>query len=111
MRREGLEGYISEFNNMVKDIWGLMGDIGVEVLPFVPVVYEGIDSMRGEAAGRRQELDRVDQHTEGEGVGGRTSKDRRVGVQLGEVEQDHIQAEFHQHDQQGLGGGRQRVED
>ena len=107
LRREGLEGYISEFNNMVKDIWGLMGDIGVEVLPFVPVVYEGIDSMRGEAAGRRQELDRVDQHTEGEGVGGRTSKDRRVGVQLGEVEQGHIQAKLHQHDQQGLGGGRQ----
>ena len=40
LRREGLEGYISQFNNMVKDCWSLMGDIGVEVLPFVPVVYE-----------------------------------------------------------------------
>ena len=70
LRREGLEGYISEFNNMVKDSWGLMGDIGVEVLPFVPVVYKGIDSMGGGAAGRLQELDRVDHHTEGEGVGG-----------------------------------------
>ena len=47
LRREGLEGYISEFNNMVKDSWGLMEYIGVEVLPFVPVVYEGIDSMGG----------------------------------------------------------------
>ena len=51
LRREGLEGYISEFNNMVKDSWALMGDIGVEVLPFVPVVYEGIDSMGGELLG------------------------------------------------------------
>ena len=51
LRREGLEGYISQFNNMVKDCWSLMGDIGVEVLPFVPVVYEGIDSMGGELLG------------------------------------------------------------
>ena len=38
LRREGLEGYISQFNNMVKDCWTLMEDIGVEVLPFVPVI-------------------------------------------------------------------------
>ena len=48
LRREGPESYISEFNNMVKDMWGMMGDIGVEVLPYVPVVYEGIDSLGGE---------------------------------------------------------------
>ena len=51
LRREGLEGYISPFNNMVKDCWSLMGYIGVEVLPFVPVVYKGIDSMGGELLG------------------------------------------------------------
>ena len=34
LRREGPESYISEFNNMVKDMWGMMGDIGVEVLPY-----------------------------------------------------------------------------
>ena len=31
LRREGLEGYISNFNNMVKDIWTFTKDIGVEV--------------------------------------------------------------------------------
>ena len=51
LRRDGLEGYISQFNNMVKDCWTMMGDIGVEVLPFVPVIYEGIDSIGGELLG------------------------------------------------------------
>ena len=43
LRRDGLEGYVSDFNNMVKDYWSLMGDIGVEILPYVPVIYKGID--------------------------------------------------------------------
>ena len=48
LRREGLEGYISDFNNLVKDIWTFTKDIGVEVLPYVPVVNEGIDALGGE---------------------------------------------------------------
>ena len=48
LRREGLEGYISDFNNMVKDVWAVTGDVGIEVLPYVPVVYPGIDEMGGE---------------------------------------------------------------
>ena len=48
LRREGLEGYISDFNNMVKDIWGYTKDFGIEVLPFVPVIFEGVDAMGGE---------------------------------------------------------------
>ena len=48
LRREGLEGYISDFNYMVKDIWSLTTDIGIEVLPFVPIVFEGNDSLGGE---------------------------------------------------------------
>jgi hypothetical protein len=45
LRREGLDGYISDFNNMVKEVWGVTGDIGIEILPFVPVVHEGLDEM------------------------------------------------------------------
>ena len=48
LRREGIEGYISDFNNMVKDLWVALGDIGVEILPYVPVVYRGIDKIGGE---------------------------------------------------------------
>ena len=33
---------------MVRDLWQTMGDIGVEVLPYVPVVYKGIDAVGGE---------------------------------------------------------------
>ena len=43
-----MEGYIGDFNNMVRDLWQTMGDIGVEVLPYVPVVYKGIDAVGGE---------------------------------------------------------------
>ena len=38
----------ADFNNMVRDVWIAMGDIGVEVLPIVPVVYEGLDEKGGE---------------------------------------------------------------
>ena len=41
LRREGLEGYISDFNNMVKDIWTFTKDIGVEV----PVVQCRTDKL------------------------------------------------------------------
>ena len=43
-----MEGYITDFNNMCNDLWALMGDIGIEVLPYVPVVYDGIDSVGSE---------------------------------------------------------------
>ena len=39
---------MTDFNNMVRDVWIAMGDIGVEVLPIVPVVYEGLDEKGGE---------------------------------------------------------------
>jgi hypothetical protein len=45
LRREGLEGYISDFNAMVKEVWGVTGDIGIEILPVTPVVFEGIDTV------------------------------------------------------------------
>ena len=48
LRREGQEGYISDFNIMVKDIWAITKDFGIEVLPCVPMIYEGIDVMGGE---------------------------------------------------------------
>jgi hypothetical protein len=30
---------------MVRDVWTVTGDIGIEVLPFVPVVMEGMDEV------------------------------------------------------------------
>ena len=48
LRKEGLEGYVTDFNNMVRDVWIAIGDIGVEVLPIVPIVYEGLDEKGGE---------------------------------------------------------------
>jgi hypothetical protein len=45
LRREGLEGYIESFNGMVSEVFGVTGDIGIEVLPFVPVVFDGIDDV------------------------------------------------------------------
>lgn len=41
LRKEGLDGYISDFNNMVKNVGGLTGNTGIEILPVVPVVKEG----------------------------------------------------------------------
>ena len=43
LRKSGLQGYIEDFNKMVKDVWAVTGDSGVEVLPVVPVVFEGTD--------------------------------------------------------------------
>ncbi len=45
LRREGLEGYMDSFNNMVREVFSVTGDIGIEVLPFVPVVFDGIDEI------------------------------------------------------------------
>ncbi len=47
LRREGLDGYISDFNNMVRAVWEVTGDSGIEVLPVCPVVYEGLDELGG----------------------------------------------------------------
>jgi hypothetical protein len=33
LRREGIDGYITEFNNMVREVYGVTGDVGMEVLP------------------------------------------------------------------------------
>jgi hypothetical protein len=55
LRREGLDGYISDFNNMVRDVWSVTGDIGIEVLPFVPVVMEGMDEVGRDLLGGMKE--------------------------------------------------------
>jgi hypothetical protein len=51
LRREGLEGYVADFNNMVKEVKGATGDIGIEVLPVVLICYEGIDKLGQELLG------------------------------------------------------------
>jgi hypothetical protein len=43
LRKEGLEGYISDFNTMIKTVQGIVGKAEIEVLPVVPVVHEGVD--------------------------------------------------------------------
>jgi hypothetical protein len=45
LRKEGLEGYIADFNTMVKNVYGVVGKAEVEVLPVVPVVREGLDKV------------------------------------------------------------------
>jgi hypothetical protein len=45
LRREGLEGYVADFNAMVKEVRSVTGDCGIEVVPVAPVVFEGIDNM------------------------------------------------------------------
>ncbi len=51
LRREGLEGYISNFNGMVREVMGITGDIGIEVVPCVPVIFEGLDGIGRELLG------------------------------------------------------------
>jgi hypothetical protein len=51
LRREGLEGYVTDFNNMVRGVQEVTGDTGVEVLPVVPVVFEGLDNVGRELLG------------------------------------------------------------
>jgi hypothetical protein len=43
LRREGLDGYIGDFNAMVRNVNGVTGRAAIEVLPVVPVVREGLD--------------------------------------------------------------------
>ncbi len=45
LRREGLEGYVTDFNTMVREVRGVTGDTGIEVLPVAPVVFDGIDDV------------------------------------------------------------------
>ncbi len=55
LRKEGFEGYVGDFNNMVKNIGGVTGDTGIEVLPVVPVVRDGIDKHGRELIGMVRE--------------------------------------------------------
>jgi hypothetical protein len=45
LRRAGLEGYVNDFNDMVKSMMSVTGDCGIEILPIVPVVFEGLDQV------------------------------------------------------------------
>jgi hypothetical protein len=45
LRKEGLDGYISDFNAMLKSVQGVVGKANIEVLPVVPVVREGMDKV------------------------------------------------------------------
>jgi hypothetical protein len=45
LRREGIETYIADFNQMVKKVHGVVGRADIEVLPVVPVVREGMDKV------------------------------------------------------------------
>jgi len=47
LRKEGLQGYMEDFASMVKEVWAVTGDCGVEVLPVVPVVFPGLDKEGG----------------------------------------------------------------
>jgi hypothetical protein len=55
LRKEGFEGYVWDFNNMVKNIGGVTGDTGIEVLPVVPVVRDGMDKVGRELIGMLRE--------------------------------------------------------
>ncbi len=55
LRREGLDGYISDFNNMVRAVWEVTGDSGIEVLPVCPVVYEGSGELGGRLISKVQD--------------------------------------------------------
>jgi hypothetical protein len=47
LRKEGLNGYVEDFTGMCRDIWSVTGDTGIEVLPFVPVVFENLEKEGG----------------------------------------------------------------
>ncbi len=52
LRREGLEGYVADFNNMIREVKGVTGDIGIEILPVVPGgCFEGLDKTGQELLG------------------------------------------------------------
>jgi hypothetical protein len=45
LRRDGVDKYVEGFNNMVRDVFRVTGDVGIEVLPYVPVMYENMDKV------------------------------------------------------------------
>jgi hypothetical protein len=45
LKREGIEGFISDFNVMVKKVQGVVGRAEIEILPVVPVVRDGVDKL------------------------------------------------------------------
>jgi hypothetical protein len=45
LRKEGIEGYVKDFNQMVKNIQGVAGRADIEILPVVPMVREGMDKV------------------------------------------------------------------
>jgi hypothetical protein len=51
LRREGLQGYVEDFNNMVGEVQRVTGDTGIEVLSVVPVCFEGLDPVGRELLG------------------------------------------------------------
>jgi hypothetical protein len=51
LRREGLEGYMADFNGMVREVMSITGDIGIEVVPCVPVIFAEMDDTGRELLG------------------------------------------------------------
>ena len=109
-----MEGYIGDFNNMVRDLWQIMGDIGVEVLPYVPVVYAGLDDKGGELlAGVKNWIEWVSEQKGRRSIG---ELAKTGGTETGWRESSnviHIQAELCEHDKQGKrkGGGGAGLEE
>jgi len=69
LRLVGMEGYVTDFNKMIRDVWGVTGDNDVEVLPFVPVVMDGMDERGRELlAGLRDWVRWIGGRTERESV-------------------------------------------
>jgi len=44
---DGLDSYVDDFNKMVKELWSITGDIGVELLPVCPVIFPNLDKVGG----------------------------------------------------------------
>jgi hypothetical protein len=55
LRKEGIDGYMGDFNTMAKNVAGVTGNAGIEVLPVVPVVREGVDQVGRELIGMVKE--------------------------------------------------------
>ncbi len=51
LRRERLEGYMADFNGMVREVMSITGDIGIEVVPCVPVIFAEMDDVGRELLG------------------------------------------------------------
>jgi hypothetical protein len=89
LRREGLEGYIADFNTMVKNVQGVTGNADIEILPVVPVVREGMDREGHELVSMLSEwVDWIGV------VSGRESVRKLSGTGGGECEKDGIETSF-----------------